>query len=663
MIVGTAGHIDHGKTTLIKALTGVDADRLKEEKERGITIDLGFAYYALPDSGVLGFVDVPGHERFVHNMLAGATGIDCVLLLVAADDGVMPQTREHLEIIDLLGISSGLVALSKIDRVDAARVAEVKSDIHSLLGRTRLAGCPIFALSGVTGEGIEALRRHLERCASQVAARRTDAYFRLAVDRCFTLTGAGTIATGTVFAGRVRVGDRLLVSPSGTEVRVRAIHAQNRESETGEAGQRCALNLAGIEKNDVARGDWLVAAPLHRPCQRFDTRIQVARSAARALRHWAGVHVHLGAANVAARVSVLEGTGVEPGRDGLVQLVLDRPVGVLHGDRFILRDQSARTTLAGGVVLQPFAPARRVRTPQRLALLGALEREPPRAALASLLEISMAGVDLNTFACSHNLLPDAMESMLRTLPVTTVATVGGGRLGFAPACWASLKQAVLDNVAAEHRSAPELLGIQARPLRRRVDPQLAWEAFLVLVEALCSEGCLARHGPWLHLPGHRVMLTAAEERLWRAVAPLLRATPFQPPWIRDLARVLVAPEAQVRALMQRVTVLGDVYEVVHDRFFLREAVARIVAIASEIAAETGMVRAAQLRDHIGTGRRLAIQILEFLDRTGASRRIGDAHRLRVTELLVDGPAVRRADRVSAPGSLDNGRDTHPGGAT
>ncbi|MHB8258041.1 MAG: selenocysteine-specific translation elongation factor [Acidiferrobacterales bacterium] len=248
MIIGTAGHVDHGKTALIKALTGVDADRLKEEKARGIRIDLGFAYCALPDGGVLGFVDVPGHERFVHNMLAGATGIDCVLLLVAADDGVMPQTREHLEIIDLLGISSGVVAISKIDRVDAARVAQVERDVRMLLGHTRLSGSPVFALASVTGDGIEPLRRHLAHRALQSAVRRTDAYFRLAVDRSFTLAGVGTVVTGTVFAGRVRVGDRLLVSPSGVEVRVRALHAQNRESETGEAGQRCALNLTGIEK-------------------------------------------------------------------------------------------------------------------------------------------------------------------------------------------------------------------------------------------------------------------------------------------------------------------------------------------------------------------------------------------------------------------------------
>ncbi len=375
------------------------------------------------------------------------------------------------------------------------------------------------------------------------------------------------------------------------------------------------------------------------------------------------MHVHLGAADVAASVSVIGGAGLEPGRDGLVRIVLARPAGVLHGDRFILRDQSARATLAGGVVVQPFAPAHRVRTPQRLALLGALERDPPRAALASLLDISTCGVDLDAFACARNLLPDAMQSMLDDLAVTTVPTAASGPVGFAPARWAALKQAVLEQVAAEHRSAPELLGIQARPLRRRVDAQLHWEVFLALVEALCSEKRLARRGPWLHLPGHRILLTASDEKLWRAAVPLIRATLFQPPWVRDLAGVLGVPEVRVRALMQRVAVLGDVYEVVHDRFFLREALSRIIAIAAQIAAESGVVRAADLRDRIGTGRRLAIQILEYLDRTGTARRVGDAHRLRITELLVDGPAVRSGDRPGVPGSLDNGRDTHPGGAT
>src|SRR3989442_1241896 len=286
MIIGTAGHIDHGKTALIKALTGMDADRLPEEKARGITIDLGYAFYPLPHGAVLGFIDVPGHERFVHNMLAGATGIDFVLLVVAADDGVMPQTREHLEIIDLLGVKGGAVALTKIDRVESARVAAARAEIGALLRGTALAGSPVFALSSINGDGVPALRAHLEAVAA---------------------------------------------SPPP----------------------------------------------------------------ARALRHWTPVHVHLGAAEAMGRVSLLQATGIEPGGSGRAQIVLDRPIGALRGDRFILRDQSAQQTLAGGVVLDPFAPARKVRTPARLAVLAALERPTMFDALQQLLNVAPAGVGLS----------------------------------------------------------------------------------------------------------------------------------------------------------------------------------------------------------------------------------------------------------------------------
>ncbi len=661
MIVGTAGHIDHGKTALIKALTGVDADRLKEEKARGITIDLGYAYHPLPNGRVLGFIDVPGHERFIRNMLAGVTGIDCVLLLVAADDGVMPQTREHLEIIDLLGIPRGIVAITKIDRVDDARRLQVGAEVESLLVGTTLAGSPVFPVSSVSGEGVDGLRSYLEASAVAGETRPLGGNFRQAVDRCFTLAGIGTIATGTVFAGRVRIGDRLLVSPSGTEVRVRAIHAQNREAQTGEAGERCALNLVGVEKKDIARGDWLLSPALHQPSPRFDARVRLAGSGARALRHWTPVHVHLGACDVSGRVSLLEGTVIEPGGGGLVQIVLDRPVGVLYGDRFIVRDQSAKNTLAGGVVLDPFAPTRKVRTTQRMALLGALGCEAARDALALLLENASAGVDLNGFARGRNLRDDAMELLLGALPVVIIPAGGNRHVGFSPARWMALQEAVVDTLAAEHRCAPEVLGLHGRQLRRLATPDTSWEVFLALIGQLLAEQRVTRHGPWLHLPTHRITPTPLEEKLWYSVAPLLRSTPFQPPWVRDIARKLSVPEIPVRAMLRRMTILGDTHEVVHDRFFTQEALARIAAIASEITLEKTEIRAGELRDRLGIGRKLAIQILEYFDKAGVSRRIGDAHRMRVTTLFVDKAGSPAAGLV--PATEVSGRDSYPGGAT
>ena len=665
MIVGTAGHIDHGKTALIKALTGMDADRLKEEKARGITIDLGYAFYSLPDGEVLGFIDVPGHERFVHNMLAGATGIDLVLLVVAADDGVMPQTREHLEIIDLLGVKGGAVALTKIDRVEPARVAAARAEIEALLCGTALAGSPVFALSSVTGDGVPALRAHLETVAASPPAGAEDGCFRLAVDRCFTLSGSGTVVTGTVFSGSVRVGDRLLVSPSGREVRVRSIHAQNREAERGLAGQRCALSLAGVEKKDIARGDWVLEPAMHAPTTRFDASLKLPPSATRTLRHWTPVHVHLGAADVMGRVSLLQGTSIEPGggRRRRAQIVLDQPIGALHGDRFILRDQSAQLTLAGGVVLDPFAPARKVRTPVRLVTLAALESPTTSEALRQLLDAAPAGVDLSWFARSFNLRAEAAVTIYGEIPMVVVNVTGASRFGFAPPRWEAMQQAALAALAAEHARAPEVLGLEGRRLRRLATPDLPWEVFTALIDQLLAGQRVARHGPWLHLPTHRITLTGAEEKLWRAVAPLLRATPFQPPWVRDIAQTLTAPELHVRSLLQRVTMLGDTYEVMRDRFFTRAAIAELARIVSQLATENGEVTASEFRDHIGTGRKLAIRILEYFDKTGFSRRVGDAHCVRDATLLV-GRIKKNADTGSGRREAKvSGRDSHPGGAT
>src|SRR5574343_490183 len=306
MIIGTAGHIDHGKTTLVKALTGVDCDRLKEEKARGITVDLGYAYTPLPGGGMLGFIDVPGHEKLIHNMLAGATGIDFALLVIAADDGPMPQTREHLEIIELLGITRGAVALTKIDNATVNRKNEAKTEIAELLASTALAGAPIFPVAATTGDGIAELRAHLEAAASASPAAGQGGGFRLAIDRCFTLSGAGTVVTGTAFAGAVRIGDQLLLSPPNRPVRVRSLRVQDAPAERGQAGQRIALALAGIEKSDVTRGMWVLAPALDAPVSRFDARLRVL-SGQPPLKHGTHVQLHLGAEDMPARSTSLEG--------------------------------------------------------------------------------------------------------------------------------------------------------------------------------------------------------------------------------------------------------------------------------------------------------------------------------------------------------------------
>jgi len=627
VIVGTAGHIDHGKTSLVKALTGVDADRLKEEKARGITIDLGYAYSALPNGEVLGFIDVPGHEKLVHNMLAGATGIDFVLLVVAADDGPMPQTREHLAILDLLGLSRGAVALTKIDCVPEERVAQAQAEVESLLQGTALEGSPIFPLSAVSGAGVEPLRHYLEQAASAMPVRPDAGNFRLAVDRCFTLAGTGTVVTGTVFSGTVRVGDQLLLSPAGIAVRVRGIHAQNRQSEIGMTGQRCALNLAGtdFDKQDVRRGDWVLAEPAHGPTQRLDVRLHLLAGADKPLRHWSPVHFHLGAIDVMARVALLEHYKLEPGASGLVQIVLDRTIGALRGDRFIIRDQSASRTVGGGRVLDPFPPERKRRTPERLAVLAALEHPTVHAVLQGMLEATPSGIDLHRFALSCNLRPVELEALCRDVPLVAVAGTA-----FATQVWESLRQAVLERLAEVHKQTPDMLGPDANRLRQMAAPRLARAIFASLLGTLRDEGLIMQSGPWLHLPEHRITLSANDQIIWNKVAPLLLDQPFQPPKVRDLANTLKVSETRMRLLMQQLAAMGEVYRVAHDHYFMPQSVEQLAAIVREIATgqPDGKITAALFRDQIGTGRKLAIQILEFFDASAITRRAGDAHHLR-----------------------------------
>jgi selenocysteine-specific elongation factor len=628
MIVGTAGHIDHGKTALVKALTGVDADRLAEEKARSITIDLGYAYTPLPGGEILGFVDVPGHEKFIHNMLAGTTGMDFALLVIAADDGPMPQTVEHLQIVDLLGIRQGAVALTKIDRVDAERIAEVNGEIQALLLGTRLAGCPVLPVSAVTGTGVAELRAHLEAAAGSLGKRIVRGAFRLAADRCFTIAGAGTVVTGTVFSGSVRVGDRLLLSPSGRPVRVRGIHAQNRAAETGLAGQRCALNLADVERSEVQRGDWVLAPELHRPTRRLDVRLALLAGEPRPLQHWTPVHVHLAAFHATGRVALLQDTPLEPGGSALAQLVLDKPTCAVNGDRFILRDGSAQRTLAGGKVLDAQLPARGRRTPQRRAILPAWEEADPRAQLQALLAVSPDGVDLGAFAANANLTGDELEPLCRSLDLRRVE--GARALAFAGEHWPELRSAVIEALRQEHEAASDSLGLNAEQLRLRTAPRIERAAFAVVLAELLEAGYCAREGSWWHLPGHALVLAEQDEVLWQRLAPLLRDQPYQPPRVRDIARAESLDEAAVRKQMVQAARMGRVYRVAHDHYFDRSAVAALADIVRELAREApdGTVSAARFRDAIGTGRKLAIHILEYFDRIGLTRRVGDAHRLR-----------------------------------
>lgn len=626
MIVGTAGHIDHGKTSLVRALTGVDTDRLKEEKERGISIELGYAYTPMRNGDVLGFVDVPGHERLIHTMVAGACGIDFALLVVAADDGVMPQTREHLAILELLGISRGAVALTKVDRANEQRVREVESGVRNLLQHTALARAPVFPVNATAADdhGTVALRKHLHETAMSMPARGNDGLFRLAVDRVFTLPGHGTIVAGTVLSGRVQVGDTVVVMPGNFPARVRSIHAQNHPSECGVAGQRCAFNLAGIEKSAISRGDWLGDPRVLISTKRIDARVHLLAHGKPRLATGATVHVHIGAAHAPARLMLLETEHLVAGDSAKAQLVFDTPVCALPGDRFIIRDAQAAHTIGGGMVLDASAPARKRRSDQRLRYLDGIEKMLAGEGLSQLLASSTQGVSM---ADLQRLTGRAAADVV--IPADAVVR-GTNQEQFVilASMWNSLREDALNTLREFHIDFPDDPGPDSGRLRRIARPDLPTQLWAALVNELAQDRSIVRHGPWLQLPHHAAALSEVDRELARQLQLLIAQARPEPPWVRDLAVAVRQPEARVRHILRQQVACGAVCQIVHDLFYDSERVDTLAGVVASLAGEQGSVDAARYRDAIGLGRKRTIQILEFFDRVGYTRRVHDVHVLR-----------------------------------
>lgn len=628
MIVGTAGHIDHGKTTLVRALTGVDTDRLSEEKQRGISIELGYAFLDAPTGERIGFVDVPGHERLVHTMLAGATGIDHALLLVAADDGVMPQTREHLAVLSLLGLEQGTVVITKSDRATPEQVRAVAAEVQALLADSPLSQAPLFVVSAQTGEGLPALREHLLALSVLTAEHpRLAGAFRLAVDRAFTLDGSGTVVTGTVHAGQVKVGDELRLVPGGRTVRVRSLHAQNRPVTSAQAGQRCAVALAGLPRDGVSRGQWLVGAAAAVSTDRLDVTLTLWHAETRSLRSGTPVHVHIGSSSVMGTVALLDPLLLEPGQSGLAQLVLREPVGAWHGDRVVLRDAAASRTVAGGQVLDPQAPVRYRRTPQRLAELSALSLPSLPERLCALLSAAPHGLDLRRFEAAQG---TPLSEALSTLDETTVQQHDAHSHHLLHAAQVeAASERLREALARFHQTHPDELGPDSARLRRLALPRFPEPLWRALLVRLQTAGVLSQRGAFVHLPEHGIRLSATEERLAQSLTAPLREAGFEGAWVRDLARDSREPEALVRVTLARLAQQGELHQVVKDLYYPPATMSRLAALAREIAGEQEThVTAAAFRDATQLGRKRAIQILEHFDRIGLLRRVGDLHYLR-----------------------------------
>lgn len=606
MIIATAGHVDHGKTTLLQAISGINADRLPEEKRRGMTIDLGYAYWPQPDGRVLGFIDVPGHEKFLANMLAGVGGIDHALLVVACDDGVMAQTREHLAILRLSGRPALTVALTKADRVDEARIDEVRRELGDELARQGWHQVPMFVTAALQAGGIDALRAHL--LALQPGEHALTRRFRLAVDRAFSVKGAGLVVTGTALGGKVAVGDLLWLTGVDAPVRVRGLHAQNQPVEQAQAGQRIALNISGdVSKEQVARGDWLLA---QKPLLAAE-RILVALDADRPIRHWQPLHLHHAASHITGRISLLN--------EGLAELILDRPLWLAENDRLVLRDIGARQTLGGARVLSLTTPKRGKRQPEYLAWLAALvQADDDRQALA--LHLPNGTLDLAAFAWARQLTEGELAALLAGRELLIA-----GDMALAQENAQQGQQRLLQVLVEYHQQHADQLGLGRARLRRMALPQLAEPLVFMMIDRLLAEGFIHNTRGWLHLPEHGLAFSAEELALWARIEPLFGDEAW---WVRDLATELGEDEARVRATLRKAAQLGHVTAVVVDRYYLSRRIEQFAALIRELDVEQGSANAADFRDRLGVGRKLAIQVLEFFDRSGFTRRKGNQHLLR-----------------------------------
>jgi len=631
-ILGTAGHIDHGKTALVRGLTGQETDRLKEERERGISIELGFAYFMLPDGTRAGVVDVPGHERFIRNMLAGAHGIDLVLFTVAADDGVMPQSEEHLDILHLLGTRRGIFLITKSDLADAARIGEVRDEIELLAEGTTLEGAPILAVSSQTGAGMDELRGEIVRQLEGFEGRRATGIFRLPIDRSFAIKGHGAVVTGTAIGAEVRVGQKLRVLPAGDEVRVRAVQMHSEAVESAGRCQRVALNLAGAERIELKRGLVLADEKLDFATTRFDASLEIRPAAKRPLRANSRLRLYIGTAETIGRAILLEDkTAVAPKERCLVQIVTDDPIVALGGDRFVIRDETNVRTLGGGVVLNPLG--RRARKPiERYRANLAILRDGAGAdALEALIDLQES-LALSALRAQQLLNAPQKEIAAALKDSRFIKLSMGDEEGFTTAAkWDALGRFALAAVTAHHAAEPLAPGLEMEALRSRLPWEVSARAFRSIVNRLGRETGIVRDDSVLRLASHQVHLGGAEGLLGGQIEQALAAARYQPPDLTQLALELKLPPATLAPMRTVAAALereGRLAKIATDLYFSRDAIDGARAVLVEHLAKNPEITAATYRDLLGASRKFAIALLDYFDHSGVTTRVGDARRLR-----------------------------------
>jgi selenocysteine-specific elongation factor len=623
VIVGTAGHIDHGKSTLVEALTGTNPDRLEEEKRRGITIDLGFAFLDLP--GVrLGFVDVPGHERFVRNMLAGVGGIDLVVLVIAADESIKPQTREHFEICRLLGIPRGIVALTKADLVDPDVLGLVKLEIEEFVRGSFLEGAPIVAVSARTGAGLDALKQELAGAAEEVPAKDASRHFRLPIDRAFAMKGFGTVVTGTLVSGAVKTEDEVELYPLGRGVRVRGLHSGGKAVARAVAGQRTAVNLAGVEREEIERGMVLGPAGIFEPTARLDARVRLLGSA-RPLKNRAQVHFHQGTAEAIADVILLNAEELKPGETALAQLQLDQPALLLPGDRFILRQFSPVVTIGGGTVLDARASRHRRGDASLVAFLGTLERGSREEILGALAEAAPRGMTLTEIIARTGWT----EAEARAAAQERIEAKRLRWIAEQPAAVASAKavarsaEAIRKAVEEFHKANPLLPGIPKQDLRARAG-KLGMEIFLAALDDLVRTKAVAVAGDLVHRAGREIALAPEEARAKELIEREFATAGLTVPSFQTVLEKLPVEPARAQKILQILLREKALVKVTDELIFHRTAVVRLRELLAKYRKERGeRLPIPVFKELTGITRKYAIPLLEYLDRERVTRRVGD----------------------------------------
>ena len=624
VIVGTAGHIDHGKSSLVLALTGTDPDRLREEKERGITIDLGFAHTTEPGT-VLSFVDVPGHERFVRNMLAGVGGMDLVMLHVASDESVMPQTREHFEICRLLRVPAGLVVITKTDLADAGMLDVVRLEIQELVSDSFLEGAPVVAVSARTGEGIPALRRTLADLASTARRRTSDGPPRLPIDRVFSMKGFGTVVTGTLLSGRLTHDDELVLQPSGRVVKVRGLHVHGKSQGEAVAGQRVAVNLSGVEVADITRGETLTSTDAVTVTRYADAQIELLPTA-RQLKHGARVRFHQGTRESVGRIVLPDATHLEPGASACVRIYLDAPAALVRGDRFILRAYSPLATIAGGTILDPLPPRRGVRTAAGIARLQRLQQSEQDAVTAAIEEAGLCGLPLPQLSGRMGVASNQRQSLVERLVYASLASEIGGTL-VAASRLSAVTEAVVAAVTRYHAGHPLEEGMPREEVRERLFARAPLPVFEHVLRVLTDrKRIIARDR--IALAGHNVALTHDEVRARDAMVETLRAAKLTPPDPSMLAAQIGAPlevVTRIATLLVRRSELVRAGDLLFHESAMKQLKSEIQSLKQSGVTDT--IDVASFKDRYNITRKYAIPLLEYLDRERVTKRVGDGRKI------------------------------------